>query len=105
MDMPPKRICGAMNRQGKPCQKSPLTGKDRCANHGGKTPKGKHSGNRKHGIYSDAMTDEEKDLWPEIIARLGSVDEEIHVIRLQLRRALIVQQRVQEAPADAKNMA
>jgi hypothetical protein len=85
-----------------------MKGKTRCALHGGKTPKGvagASSGNRKHGIYSDAMTDEERDLWPEIISRLGSVDEEIHVIRLQLRRALIAQQRVQEAPADMKNMA
>jgi len=102
--MKDKPICGAKNRQGNPCERSPLRGKTRCALHGGKTPTGT-KGNRKHGIYSDAMTDEERDLWPEIISRLGSVDEEIHVIRLQLRRALIVQQKVQEAPADAKNTA
>jgi len=96
--------CGAKNRQGEPCGRRPVPGKNRCNLHGGKTPKGT-KGNRKHGIYSDAMTDEERELWPEIISRLGSVDEEIHVIRLQLRRALIAQQRVQEAPADLKNLA
>jgi hypothetical protein len=97
-------ICGAKNRQGNPCGKSPLRGKNRCALHGGKTPTGT-KGNRKHGIYSDAMTADELEIWPEIISRLGTVDEEIHVIRLQLRRALICQQKVQEAPADLKNLA
>lgn len=53
-----KRVCGARNRQGQPCQKPPLKGKERCMMHGGKTPT-KTRGNGVHGLYSAALTDAE----------------------------------------------
>src|SRR4051794_24181632 len=71
-----KAICGARNRQGKPCQRSPLTGRSRCRLHGGATPKGAHArernGNYRHGIYSRKLSDEEKALLPTI--KVGSLD-------------------------------
>ena len=50
----PKQICGARNRQGKPCQKSPMMGRTRCRNHGGATPKGQRNA-LKHGLYSQVL--------------------------------------------------
>ena len=77
-----------------------MKGKARCRMHGGKTPKGTR-GNRSHGIYSDALTDEETGLWADIVARLGTVDEEIHMVRVQLRRALIAQHKADAAKGRA----
>ncbi len=51
----PKRICGAKNRQGKPCQRPPLKGKKRCRLHGGATPSGPDSVHFKHGRYAEAF--------------------------------------------------
>jgi hypothetical protein len=73
--------------------------------HGGKTPRGRHRGPMTHGIYSEALTDEERDIWPQIVERLGSLDEEIHLTRVQLRRAFVAQRKVQEAPNDLGNAA
>jgi hypothetical protein len=59
MDIPPKKLCGAKNRQGEPCKKPPIRGKNRCLNHGGKTPKGVNAGKtnnkHRHGLYSAAL--------------------------------------------------
>ncbi|MCG9895456.1 MAG: hypothetical protein MH204_08280 [Fimbriimonadaceae bacterium] len=38
MKEPKRRICGAKTRSGKPCQKSPCEGSNRCRLHGGKSP-------------------------------------------------------------------
>jgi hypothetical protein len=51
----PKKTCGAKNRRGDPCQKSPLAGRTRCANHGGKSLRGPDSPNWKTGRYSRAL--------------------------------------------------
>lgn len=48
------KVCGAKNRQGKPCQRAPMAN-GRCSNHGGKTPKGIASPHFKHGRYSDHL--------------------------------------------------
>lgn len=94
--------CGAITRNGTPCQKSPLKGKKRCALHGGKSsgPKNpeklKNNQNaRTHGIYSDAIDENEKELWDEI--ELGTLDDAIKIAKLQLRRALIAQRKAEEA--------
>jgi uncharacterized protein YjcR len=44
--------CGAKNRQGKPCQRWSLAGRNRCGLHGGKTPAGPACANYRTGRYS-----------------------------------------------------
>lgn len=65
--------------------------------HGGASggpPKGSHNA-RKHGIYGAGLLDEEHDLWDDIA--VGSLDDDIRIAKLQLRRALIAQK---NQPAD-----
>lgn len=50
-DSPEKAICGAMNRAGEPCKRSPMPN-GRCSKHGGMTPAGVASPHFKHGKYS-----------------------------------------------------
>lgn len=92
--------CGAVTRGGSACQKPPLKGKNRCALHGGKStgPKNpaKPIGNqnaRTHGIYSDALADDEKGLWDQV--EVGNLDNAIKIAHLQLRRALIAQNKAE----------
>lgn len=82
--------CGAKTRSGQPCKK-PALENGRCKLHGGTNP-GAPKGNqnaRKHGIYSDTLTADEQGLWEEI--NVGSLDDDIRIAKLQLRRALIAQ--------------
>lgn len=44
--------CGAKTRSGKPCINPPVTGRNRCRMHGGKTPQGIATKNFKQGRYS-----------------------------------------------------
>jgi hypothetical protein len=97
-----KRICSARNRQGDPCQKPPLKGKQRCKLHGGATPKGRQTGPLKHGLYSVALSDEERDLWDDI--QIGNVDDELRLCRIQLRRAINLDAAIGKAPNDPKNL-
>jgi uncharacterized protein YjcR len=60
----------------------------RCRMHGGAStgaPKG-NTNALKHGIYSDAIREDERPLWDRI--ELGGVDDELRLARLQLRRAV-----------------
>ena len=57
----------------------------RCRLHGGKTPKGQQNA-LKHGIYSAGLSEEERALFIEM--PVGTVDHELHMARIQLRRAL-----------------
>lgn len=47
-----KQICGAKNRQGGPCKKHPVPGRNRCNLHGGKSPRGMQHPRSKHLRYS-----------------------------------------------------
>ena len=78
-----------------------MRGKARCLSHGGKTPTGTR-GNRTHGLYSAALTDEERDLWDDI--QLGNVDDELRLCRIQLRRAMNLDAAISKAPNDPKNL-
>lgn len=49
-----KKVCGAKNRQGTPCQRSPMPN-GRCKLHGGATPSGPDSPHYKHGRYAMAF--------------------------------------------------
>jgi hypothetical protein len=98
-----KTVCGARNKQGKPCQSSPMSGKRRCRLHGGATPKGRQQSPIKHGLYSRKLTDEEKALWPTI--KPGSLDDEICLARIILHRLSVMHEQIQAAPNDPNNMA
>lgn len=65
--------------------------------HGGASPGGAKGNQnaRKHGIYGAGLLEEEHDLWDEI--GVGTLDDDIRIARLQLRRALIAQK---NQPAD-----
>lgn len=52
-EIPEHRLCGAKNRQGQPCKKWTMRGRNRCANHGGKSPLGWASPHFVHGWYSN----------------------------------------------------
>ena len=52
-----KPICGAKNRLGHPCKKSPMDGKNRCHLHGGKSIGGVAHYNFKDGKYSTYLPD------------------------------------------------
>lgn len=83
-----KPTCGAKTRNAGRCNAAPVKGRTRCRMHGGTNP-GAPAGNTnalKHGIYSDAIRDDERDLWGRI--ELGGVDDELRLARLQLRRAV-----------------
>jgi hypothetical protein len=98
----PKRLCGATNRQGKPCQKPPLTGKTRCKLHGGATPT-KTKGNRKHGLYSAYLTEAEQEQWDGI--QLGVVDEELKMLRIYLARCVALDAQISKDPNSTVNSA
>jgi hypothetical protein len=97
-----KRICGAQNRQGKPCQVAPMLGKERCRLHGGKTPKGKHTGPMTHGLYSKSMSPAEREVWNDI--SLDSLDDEIRMCRIWLARAGEMDYQTSQNPHDPKDM-
>jgi hypothetical protein len=92
--------CGAKNRQGNPCALRPMKDKTRCKLHGGATPKGT-KGNRSHGLYSAALSQEEKDLWADV--QLGNVDDEIRLCKIKVRRAELAQAAVQIDPVSMNN--
>ncbi|AYN94419.1 hypothetical protein EAW52_10835 [Pseudomonas sp. LTJR-52] len=89
--------CGAKTRAGGKC-KAPAMANGRCRVHGGTSTGPKNSfGNqnaRKHGIYSDSLTDEEQSIWDEI--GVGTLDDDIKIAKLQLRRALVAQAKAED---------
>lgn len=85
--------CGAKTRAGKPCQ-APGMDNGRCRMHGGPTPKGQINA-LKHGIYAKSLRSEELELWHQI--ELGSVDDELRLLRIQLYRATIAQRELEDA--------
>ena len=101
MDTSPKKICGAKNRQGQPCQKRPLKGKSRCKNHGGATPTARHTGNKKHGLYSAHLTPEEQAQWGGI--QLGAVDDELRLLRIYLNRCVALDAEISKDPNSTSN--
>jgi hypothetical protein len=103
MDRADKSLCGAKSRAGSPCKKPPMKGKTRCRAHGGATPKGRQTGPLKHGLYGASLTDEEREIWDEI--KLGNVDDELRLCRIQLRRAMNLDAEISRAPNDPKNFA
>lgn len=85
--------CGAKTRSGEPCKRAPVKGKTRCKLHGGASTGPNEPNTRDnaatHGIYRQHLTDDEQSVYDEI--RLGEVDHELRVARIQLARALAAQ--------------
>lgn len=82
--------CGAKTRSGQPCQ-SRAMGNGRCRMHGGKagiTHKGNQNA-RTHGLYASGLTDEEKQIYHRV--EIGSIDDELRIAKIRLRRALIAE--------------
>ena len=88
--------CEAKTRSSRPCQSFAMPN-GRCRMHGGviKSWKNKNQfqpGNKAavtHGLYCSELTEKEIELLPYV--KLGSLDEEITMLRLKLRRAYIAQ--------------
>ena len=88
---PEKKVCGAKNRQGNPCQKPPLIGAKRCKLHGGKVRTSTDNTAFKHGIYTEAYSPEELAMIDQLNEQLGTVDAEINMVRIRLRRAQLAE--------------
>lgn len=76
--------CGAKIR-GKPgqyCEQYPVTGRTRCRNHGGKTPRGIALPQTKHGRYS-------KDLPSRLAQDYGSTAEDPEILSIRAEIALV----------------
>lgn len=80
-----EEFCGAKTRSGEPCKNYAMAN-GRCRMHGGKNTgaPANNSNALKHGFYSDAITPEERVVWERI--ELGSVDDEIKLMRVKLHR-------------------
>lgn len=92
-------LCGARTRSGKPCKNKAMQN-GRCAKHGGKStgpPKGSRNA-LKHGIYATGLRDDEKEIWHEV--DVESVDDEVRLIKIQIRRAFIALRGVEDDPND-----
>lgn len=120
-DMPPDqreaclagKMCGARLRQPSAdghryCRQKPAPGQTgkfphRCRRHGGcgGPPPGTRNA-LKHGIYSDALFDDEREVYDAI--RAGDLVDEIKITKIRLRRALKAerQQQMQLASNDVK---
>ena len=97
--------CGAHCKStGEPC-KNPAgfgtnhVGTGRCKYHGGATPKGQRN-NLKHGIYANCLFDNDKDfgdekkIWTDL--DINTLEDEIRLCKLRLRRAAIMQKKIHE---------
>jgi hypothetical protein len=89
MALPGSKLCDAMSkRSGQRCQAPAVTGSSKCRIHGGKStgPKNpeQNKGNTNFGIYSKFLKPHELTLEFQI----GTVDAELHLMRLQLTRVL-----------------
>jgi len=93
-----KTICNAKTRNGKPCKKPVVPGKSRCRLHGGENsgPPAMNQNALKHGLYARCpLNDEERKLLPKI--PVGSIEDELRILRLQLRRVLMIERDYLEA--------
>jgi hypothetical protein len=87
--------CGARRkRDGQPCQQHGMKTNGRCRVHGGAStgaPLG-NTNNYKHGFYYNALSAEEKALWPEAVA-MGSganaLESDLALMRVKLQRLLV----------------
>lgn len=87
-----KRVqCKAFARStGAQCAAKAVPGKEVCRVHGGASdgaPK-ENQNAKKHGIYGQHYTDEERDALPDVESRIGTLTDEITLCRVRINRAL-----------------
>ena len=97
--MPAKERCGAVCRDGTPCQSWPVRGADRCRMHGGKSPGGQGGpdGNRKavvtgehESIFYDALDDDEAVLFDQVDPdKRAQLEEQLRLTVIRERRMLL----------------
>ena len=94
--------CGAKRKNGKPCRQYPMRGKTRCRLHGGLStgPPKNNKNSWKYGIYAQGIKDEEKELYEQI--KVGTLDDDIKIIKLQLARAVKAQKEFEESSKNAE---
>lgn len=81
--------CGAKTRSGNPCLAPVVKGKNRCRRHGGNSVGAPgHANAKKHGIYGTHLTPAEIAALDDIRPQIGSLDAEIELMRVRIRRAL-----------------
>jgi len=86
--------CGAKTRAGTPCKRYAREN-GRCNLHGGKSTGAPGNKNAlKFGIYSQGIKESEEDLWRQI--EVGTLDDEIKIMKIQLARAVKAQREFEE---------
>ena len=65
-DEPRPDRCAAKCRDGGYCEQYPVEGTERCRMHGGSTPKGKDSPHTVHGLRSQYLDDEDRELYEQV---------------------------------------
>jgi len=90
---PVRSRCEAKNRtNGKRCQNFAMPN-GRCRMHGGKAVPATKGSKRalKHGLYATGLLKGEKELYKKARTKLGSLDDELTMLRLKLNRAWTAQ--------------
>jgi hypothetical protein len=107
MNNPTPKRCGAKKRNGEPCDKWPVKGRERCRLHGGAIPRdrnrGKANENYKNGLYVQHLSPEEQQAWKKV--SLGAVDDELRMCRIWLARCIALEAKINENPNSASNLA
>lgn len=65
-------------------------------------PKGNQNA-RKHGIYADVLNEEDRGVYDRI--EIGSIEDELRILRVRLRRALKAQSRLEEGQDEKQDIA
>jgi len=110
------KMCGAKCKDGHACTSTILGPNGRCRMHGGTRKKGykrkkkdtlpAKKASTVHGIYADvALLDDEYPVYPGIQGTIGTLDEELHIARITLRRVLKAQRNLEAVRADLANAA
>lgn len=90
-----RRLCGARTRAGGSCKRAPSRGRNRCDRHGGKSPRGAASPQYKHGIYAQALTPDELEVWADV--QVNSLEQEIKFQAIVVRRAALKLLEIEDA--------
>lgn len=81
--------CGAECRDGGYCTQYPVDGTERCRMHGGTQPTGMDSPNAVHGLRSDYLSEEDREIYDEVRQHdnVELLQEELWHIKTKLLRA------------------
>lgn len=81
--------CGAETRDGGYCENYPVDDADRCRMHGGTQPTGMDSPNAVHGLRSDYLSEEDREIYDDVRQHDNAelIQEEIWAIKTKLLRA------------------